>query len=57
VDGSYVARILKLSTLALDIVAALLNGEEPNGLSLAKLTLPFPEDWMEQRRHFGFLQI
>jgi hypothetical protein len=54
VDGSYVARILKLSTLAPDIVAALLSGEEPNGLSLAKLTQPFPEDWVAQRRHFGF---
>jgi hypothetical protein len=54
VDGSYVARILKLSNLAPDIVAALLNGEEPDGLSLAKLTQPFPEDWVAQRRHFGF---
>jgi hypothetical protein len=30
-----VARILKLTTLAPDIVEALINGEEPNGLSLA----------------------
>ena len=54
VDGSYVARILKLTTLAPDIVEALINGEEPNGLSLAKLTQTFPEDWTEQRRQFGF---
>lgn len=54
VDGSYVARILKLTTLAPDIVEALINGEEPNGLSLAKLTQSFPEDWTEQRRQFGF---
>jgi hypothetical protein len=54
VDGSYVARILKLTTLAPDIVEALINGEEPNGLSLAKLTQTFPEDWAEQRRQFGF---
>ena len=32
VDGSHVARILKLTMLALDIVEALINGEEPNGL-------------------------
>lgn len=31
-----------------------LYGEEPNGLSLAKLTQTFPEDWDEQRRQFGF---
>jgi hypothetical protein len=49
-----VARILKLTTLAPDIVEALINGEEPNGLSLAKLTQTFPEDWTEQRRQFGF---
>ena len=42
VDSSYVARILKLTTLAPDIVEALINGEEPNGLSLAKLTRTFP---------------
>lgn len=55
VDGSYVARILKLTTLAPDIVEALINDEEPNGLSLAKLTQSFPEDWAEQRRQFGFV--
>ena len=48
------ARILKLTTLAPDIIEALINGEEPNGLSLAKLTQTFPEDWTEQRRQFGF---
>ena len=48
------ARILKLTTLAPDIVEALINGEEPNGLSLAKLTQTFPEDWTERRRQFGF---
>lgn len=53
VDGSYVTRILKLATLAPDIVEKLINGEEPDGLSLAKLTQGFPEDWEEQRRQFG----
>ena len=32
VDNSYVARILKLTTLAPDIIEAILNGEEPAGL-------------------------
>ena len=54
VDNSYVARILKLSTLAPDIVEAILNGEEPTGLSLAKLTKTFPTDWDEQRAMVGF---
>ena len=54
VDNSYVARILKLTTLAPDIIEAILNGEEPTGLSLAKLTRTFPVDWEEQRTMFGF---
>jgi hypothetical protein len=53
VDGSYVTRILKLTTLAPDIVEAIINGKEPDGLSLAKLTRTFPEEWREQRRLFG----
>jgi hypothetical protein len=52
--GSYVARILKLMTLAPDIEDVLINGEEPNGLTLAKPTQTFPEDWAEQRGQFGF---
>ena len=54
VDSSYVARILKLTTLAPDIIEAILNGEEPTGLSLAKLIQPFPEEWSEQRQVFDF---
>ncbi len=34
VDNSYMMRILKLTTLARDIIEAILNGEEPSGLSL-----------------------
>lgn len=54
VGGSYVTRILKLTTLAPEIVEALINGEEPDGLSLARLTRSFPEEWSEQRIMFGF---
>ena len=54
VDGSYVTRILKLTTLAPEIVEAIINGEEPDGLSLARLTRSFPEEWSEQRSMFGF---
>lgn len=54
VDNSYVARILKLTTLAPDIIEAILNGEEPAGLSLAKLTRTFPVDCEEQWAMFGF---
>ena len=54
IDNSYVVRILKLTTLAPDIIEAILNGEEPSGLSLARLIRTFPMDWERQRVHFGF---
>ena len=57
VDSSYVIRILKLTTLAPDIVEAIINGEEPDGLSLAKLIKSFPDEWSEQRTLFGFEDI
>jgi hypothetical protein len=57
VDSSYVIRILKLTTLAPDIVEAIINGEEPDGLSLAKLIQSFSEEWCEQRALFGFEDI
>ena len=49
----YVTRILSLTTLAPDIVTALINGEEPNGLSLDKLVSGFPSDWEEQKKMFN----
>ena len=52
VDRAYVSRILNLTLLAPDIVEAIMNGEEPSGLSLAKLTKPFPVLWEEQRMWF-----
>ena len=54
VDPSYTARILRLATLAPDIVEAILDGREPSGLSLRKLTGNLPVMWNDQRRLFGF---
>ncbi len=54
VDSSYVTRTVKLTNLAPDIIEAILNGEESNGMSLARLSKPFPEEWEEQRQLFGF---
>ncbi len=53
IDNSYVVRILKLTTLAPDIIEAILNGEEPSGLSLARLIRTFPLGWEQQRVLFG----
>ena len=48
-DPSYVARLLRLTLLAPDIVESVLEGTEPDGVSLAKLHR-LPAEWEEQRR-------
>lgn len=53
-DSSYVGRILRLTLLAPDIIMAILEGREPSGLSLGKLTKTLPLDWVEQRVVLGF---
>jgi hypothetical protein len=52
VDNSYLARMLRLTLLAPDVIEAILEGAEPDGLSLVKLQMP-PVDWEEQRRALG----
>ena len=52
VDSSYLARVLRLTLLAPDIIESVLNGTEPDGLSLGKLYRA-PVDWSEQRRALG----
>jgi hypothetical protein len=52
VDNSYVARQLRLTLLAPDAVEAILEGEEPDGVSLEKLS-GMPVEWEEQRRVVG----
>jgi hypothetical protein len=53
-DRSYVGRILRLTLLAPDIIMAILDGNEPSGMSLGKLTKTLPLDWIEQRNLLGF---
>ena len=52
VDNSYVARLLRLSLLAPDIVEAILDGTEPSGLSLEKLYRA-PMEWERQRQELS----
>ena len=53
VDRSYVSRIMKLAGLAPDIVQAILAGNEPDGLSPAKLRKALPLWWDWQRGLMG----
>jgi hypothetical protein len=57
VGSSYVTRILKLTALAPDIVEAIINGEEPDGLSQARLIHSFAKELSYQRALFGIEDI
>lgn len=49
INPSYVSRVLRLTLLASDIVEAILDGRQPEGMTLPGLMQPFPEEWKEQR--------
>lgn len=53
-EARYVGQIMRCGFLAPDIVEMVLEGRQPPGLSLAKLTSGLPLDWAEQRRQLGF---
>lgn len=48
-DWSYVHRLLRLTLLAPDIVDAIINGREPEGLTLSTLRGSLPLAWVKQR--------
>lgn len=51
---SYVARLLKMTLLAPDIVEAILNGRQPKSLNLVDMLTHLPLEWEAQRIKFGF---
>ncbi|WP_085440400.1 hypothetical protein [Magnetofaba australis] len=54
IDGSYLARVLRLTLLAPDIIEAILDGRQPKSLSLADLMKTLPVEWSGQREVLGF---
>ena len=48
INASYVSRVLRLTLLAPDIVEAVLDGRQPEGMTLAGLLEPFPVEWKRQ---------
>jgi hypothetical protein len=53
----YLSRLLRLPSLAPDIVTAIINGKHPpelNAKRLMRLALKLPTDWDEQRKLLGF---
>jgi hypothetical protein len=57
VTPGYVSRLLRLSSLAPDIITAIVNGKNPPQLTAKKLmrmALEIPVDWTAQRKLLGF---
>ena len=57
VTPGYVSRLLRLSSLAPDIINAIVNGKNPPQLTakkLMRLALEIPVDWTAQRKLLGF---
>ncbi len=48
INSSYVSRLLRLTLLAPDLVEAILDGRQPEGMTLPELMEPFPVEWTEQ---------
>jgi hypothetical protein len=53
-DNSYVSRMVNLTTLAPDIVVAILDDELPNDITLFDLAVDPPALWEDQRKRVGF---
>ena len=53
---SYVTRLLRLTYLAPDIVAAIVDGRQPIGLTANRLmaNTRLPLEWKDQRELLGF---
>lgn len=53
IDNSYVSRMVNLTTLAPDVVAAILDDALPNHITLFDLAVDPPALWDEQRERVG----
>lgn len=54
INPSYLARVFRLTLLAPDIIDAILNGKQPQQLTLLDIFKSMPADWNEQRVQYGF---
>ena len=53
INSSYVSRVLRLTLLAPNIVEAILDGRQPEEMTLPRLMKPFPAEWDQQRWAIG----
>ena len=52
IERGYLGTLLRLTLLAPDIVEAILDGRQPDGLALPRLMEPLEPAWAEQRKVF-----
>ena len=50
IERGYLGTLLRLTLLAPDIVQAVLDGRQPDGVTLPRLLEPFPAVWTQQGR-------
>ncbi|MBF0148282.1 MAG: hypothetical protein HQL85_19165 [Magnetococcales bacterium] len=55
-DNSYVAKVMRLTLLAPDIVVMILDGKQPEAMTWRKLAKGFPMEWPKQRRLWSIQQ-
>ena len=49
IERGYLGSLLRLTLLAPDLVEAILDGRQPDDVSLLRLLQPLPQNWSEQR--------
>lgn len=49
VAAPYMSRLIRLTFLAPDIIEAIVDGREPDGMSIERLRQPMPMMWEEQK--------
>ncbi len=45
IERGYLVSLLRLTLLAADIVEAILDGTQPEGVALPRILAPFPVEW------------
>ena len=53
INQSYLCRVLRLTLLAPNVLEAILDGNQPEGLTLKSALEPLPRLWSEQGLHWG----
>jgi hypothetical protein len=50
IERGYLGTLLRLTLLAPNLIEALLDGRQPEGVTLPRLLEPFPLNWSEQQQ-------